>query len=319
MIKKLLSILMLGGTCLATQAIPVDFDKIRSWAGEGENRAALVVTNDAGASDPRVYVWGYKWPAGETRTGDDMFKAICQHNDNLVLLTQITGMYGSTVCGIGVGEADKLLDFIYFDFDAALKSDFIKFDYYSKNSFFGQKEAPGDNTPTLCAEAISKAKDLHTHVIQHPLDQPTYGYPAYDYDCWLFKDEGWDYGWWTSAWYGGYWSYWTASDQSEDWNYSGTGFTGRQLSNGAVDAWSFTQFDDPKVGGVGEGNPPSSNLANYVYCEEPLIVGVEGISESVDLKAEYYDISGMKISGEPTIPGIYIVRKGNRSYKILKK
>ncbi|MDE6041233.1 MAG: hypothetical protein K2F99_06595, partial [Muribaculaceae bacterium] len=105
--KSLLS-LFIGCITVSVTAHPIDFDKIKSWTGTGPNRAALAVTNDAAASDPNVYVWGYRWEDGEKPTGEDMFKAICANNDNLVLLTQTTGQYGSTVCGIGVGEADDL-------------------------------------------------------------------------------------------------------------------------------------------------------------------------------------------------------------------
>ena len=54
--KNLLSFAI--GLCVLTvSAQPIDFDKIRSWTGSGPNRAALAVMNDAGASDPHVYVW----------------------------------------------------------------------------------------------------------------------------------------------------------------------------------------------------------------------------------------------------------------------
>lgn len=302
---------------ITTSAQLVDFSKIRSWAGSGENRAALVVTNDAGASDPHVYVWGYRWPAGETRTGEDMFRAVCAANDNLVLLTQVTGIYGSTVCGIGVGKADELLRHISFDFDAALESEFINFDYYHSNSFFGQKDAPGDNTPVLCREAIELAHIGGSHVIQHPIDHPTYGYPAYDYDCWPMDYGGMESGWWNSAWYSGYWSYWTASANDAEWMYSGMGFTGRQLTNGCVDAWSFTMFDSPQVGGVGEGNPPSDKVELYVYCNSGTDTGIGHIrsADPVDFVETYHTLSGLRVEKSALVPGVYLVRSGGVTHK----
>ncbi|MBD5208173.1 MAG: hypothetical protein HDS79_07950 [Bacteroidales bacterium] len=317
--RQLLLTSVIGAVALAASAHPIDFDKIKSWTGTGPNRAALAVTNDAAASDPKVYVWGFRWEDGEKTTGEDMFKAICANNDNLVLLTQTTGQYGSTVCGIGVGDADKLLENIYFDFEKALNYEFINFDYYHTNALFGQKEAPGDRTPQICAAAVEKARTSGSHFIQHPLDQPTYGYPAYDYDCWDMTDEGWKHGWWTSAWYSGYWSYWIITGHTTDWVYSGTGFTGRQLSDGCIDGWSFTMFDNPKVGGVGEGTPPSDNPAEYVYCEP------KNDSEIVDIKIPdseievYYTLNGVRISSESLVPGIYIVRRGQDVKKILIK
>lgn len=315
--KTLLSI-AIGILTLSGVANPVDFNRIQSWAGEGPNRAALVITNNAGASDPHVYVWGYHWGDDEKPTGEDMFKAICAANNNLVLLTQTTGIYGSTVCGIGVGDADKLLENIYFDFEKAVDYEFINFDYYNTNSFFGQSEAPGDNTPAICAAAIQQAITSGSHVIQHPLDQPTYGYPAYDYDCWDMTDEGWDYGWWTSAWYAGYWSYWTISGNQTDWMYSGTGFTGRQLSDGCVDGWSLTMFETPQVGGVGEGVPPSEDKGQYVYCDSSITTGIGQLPEpDLSEASEYVTLSGIPVKADHLTPGIYILRRGNSAKKLI--
>ncbi len=302
---------------LECAAGPIDFDKIKSWSGDGPNRAALAVTNDAGASDPKVYIWGFRWSNDEHPTGEDMFRAICADNDNLILLTQRTGQYGSTVCGIGVGDADAMLRELYFDFEKALDYEFINFDYYNTNSFFGQSEAPGDRTPVICAGAISEALSSGAHVIQHPLDQPAYGYPAYDYDCWDMTDEGWMHGWWTSAWYAGYWSYWTITGQSAGWMYSGTGYSGRQLSDGCVDGWSFTLFDSPKVGGVGEGTPPTSDEAMYVYCEPTGKSAAAVVTEDLSAVEEYYTLTGRRVSGSSLSPGIYIVRKGKNVEKRL--
>lgn len=315
--KKNLLTLVIGFAALAVSAHPIDFNKIKSWTGTGPNRAALAVTNDAAASDPKVYVWGFRWEEGEKPTGEDMFKAICANTNNLVLLTQITGQYGSTVCGIGVGDADRLLSHIYFDFEKAVDYEFINFDYYNTNMLFGQSEAPGDNTPKICAEAIDKARIFNTHFIQHPLDQPTYGYPAYDYDCWDMTDEGWEYGWWTSAWYTGYWSYWTITGSNPDWMYSGTGFSGRQLSDGCIDGWSLTMFESPKVGGVGEGVPPSDDESLYVYCEPNISTKVNAIEIEEDAPEEYYTLTGLRVDVRNLAPNLYIVRKGNSIEKRL--
>ncbi|MDE6428078.1 MAG: hypothetical protein K2K59_03910 [Muribaculaceae bacterium] len=314
--KALVLSATIGMSALAALAHPIDFDKIKHWTGTGPNRAALAVTNDAGAADPAVYVWGFRWEDGETPTGEDMFKAICADNDNLVLLTQITGQYGSTVCGIGVGDADKLLENIYFDFEKALNYEFINFDYYSSNSFFGQSAAPGDQTPLLCSAAVEKARTSGSHYIQHPLDHPAFGYPAYDYDCWEIADSGLDAGWWTSAWYAGYWSYWTISGKDPEWMYSGTGFTGRLLSDGCIDGWSLTMFDSPKVGGVGEGIPPSDDEQLYVYCEPKESVGIQTAEiEDNTAPEEYFTLTGRRVSPQNLTPGVYIISKGGSSKK----
>lgn len=315
--KHLLIWACLSAAMSASAVIPVDFDKITHWTGSGENRAALVIFNDAGASDQNAYVWGYRWPAGETRNGDDMFKAICANSSELVLLTQITGQYGSTVCGIGFGDADGLLENIYFDFDMAKDYEFINFDYYNTSTLFGQSSAPGDDTPEICQAAIDFARTSGRHYIQHPIDYTAYGYPAYDYDCWKLKDEGYDYGWWNSAWYEGYWSYWTASAGDDEWMYSGSGFTGRRLSDGCMDAWSFTMFEHAMVGGMGEGQAPPENEELYSYRPADTETGVSNAVSDADTPETYYTLDGICLGNTRPSGGMYIVRKGNSVRKII--
>ncbi|MCM1310149.1 MAG: hypothetical protein NC301_03870 [Bacteroides sp.] len=298
-------------TSVATATLPLDFSKIRHWTGEGENQAALVIINDAGASDPYAYVWGYRWPKDEPRNGDDMFKDICANSDELVLLTQITGQYGSTVCGIGFGNAEKLLENIYFDFDMAKDFEFINFDYYNTSTLFGQSAAPGDYTPEICRAAIKEAITSGKHFIQHPIDYTAYGYPAYDYDCWKLTDEGLDYGWWNSAWYTGYWSYWTANSGYNEWMYSGSGFTGRQLSDGCMDAWSFTIFDEAKVGGIGEGLAPPEDEALYSYRPANEADEITTVSSNEENTAEYFTLHGVSLGSQRPAPGLYIVKHGS--------
>ena len=318
--KKILPLIIAAMlTQAASAAVPVDFDKIKHWTGTGPNRAALVITNDGGASDPKAYVWGYRWNDGETPTGETMFRAICANSTELVLLTQLTGVYGSTVCGIGFGNADKLLENIYFDFDMAKDYEFINFDYYNTSSLFGQKDAPGDRAPEIAAEAIAKARTSGSHVIDHPFDHAAYGYPAYDYDCWFLKDEGTEAGWWTSAWYTGYWSYWTATAGGDEWIYSGTGFSGHQLSDGSIDAWSFTKFETAQVGGIGEGAPPSDNPALYSYRPATTTTSVDEVVTDPSAPAEWYDLTGRSVSSDNLKPGIYVRRQGIKIEKILIK
>lgn len=317
--RKLFSAVLAGTVAATATSVPIDFDRITHWSGSGPNRAALVICNDAGASDPNAYVWGFRWEDSESPCGDDMFRAICANSDELVLLTQVTGQYGSTVCGIGFGDADGLLSHISFDFDKAKSSEFINFDYYATSSFFGQKDAPGDDTPRICQDAIDEARLTGTHTIQHPLDHTAYGYPAYDYDCWLLDDDGQDFGWWTAAWYEGYWSYWTAASAASDWMYSGNGFSGRRLYDGCVDAWVFTMFDSPQVGGMGEGTPPPSDAALYSYRPAPLTSGLRSPEISSCNEAVYHTLSGQRVPHDRLRHGLYIMHKGGKTEKILIK
>lgn len=316
--RKFLMPIFCASVFVATRAsVPVDFSKITHWTGTGENCAALVIYNNSGASDPNAYVWGYRWPAGETRNGDDMFKEICANSDELVLLTQLTGQYGSTVCGIGFGDAEGLLENIYFDFERAKDYEFINFDYFNSSSLFGQTSAPGERTPEICQEAINAAKTSGKHYIQHPLDYTAYGYPAYDYDCWKMREEGSVFGWWNSAWYEGYWSYWTANEWDDEWIYSGSGFTGRRLSDGCIDAWSFTLFEHAMVGGMGEGEAPPEEEDLYSYRAAPTITSVKLSGNPEENECVFYDMNGVCLGTEMPAPGFYIVCEGGKMRKIM--
>lgn len=277
-----LLLLSVGVSAASALAHPIDFDQIKNWTGSGPNKAALVVQYNGDAYGADAYVWGYRWNDGESPTGETMMKAICANSSRLSMLTQFTGSMGSTLCGVGYGLNQEVLKQVSFNFEKAKEFEFINFDYYSVNTMMGQTSAPGDDSPALAKAAIDSAI-AGNNCIQHPFDYGKYGYPAYDYDCWEISDSLASLGGasvfepkWRSAWYEGYWSYWCANNASQDWMYSGSGFSGRTLSNGSVDGWSFTQFESAQVGGVGEGVAP---------CEDGQIVYMPSrlLSEKVDI------------------------------------
>lgn len=276
---KLLSI-AIGMSALAASAHPIDFDRIQHWTGTGPNRAALVVQYNGDTYGTDAYVWGYRWEDGEKPTGESMMKAICANSSRLSMLTQYTGSMGSTLCGLGYSLNQEVLNHVLFNFDKAKTFEFINFDYYNVNSLMGQTEAPHDNAPVLAQEAIDRAI-AGPHFIQHPFDYGTYGYPAYDYDCWDIDEETANRAGmtayqpkWLSAWYEGYWSYWCANSQAQDLMYSGAGYTGRTLSDGAVDGWSFTRFESAMVGGMGEGVAPCGDGSAIYYIPAKLDVNI---------------------------------------------
>jgi len=285
--KKFFISALIGLAALSTSAAnPIDFDQIKHWTGTGPNRAALVIQFNGDKYGSDAYVWGFRWEDGQTVTGEDMFKAICKNSSRLSLLTQYTGSMGATVNGIGYSLNQEVLNHIYFDFEKAKTFEFINFDYFTANSYMGQTEAPGENTPAIAQAAIDESKNGN-HYIQHPFDAIKYGYPAYDYDCWLLSKDAANISGsntvdmkWASAWYEGYWSYWTTSLNNEDWMYSGSGYSGRKLSNGAIDGWSFTQFESPKVGGMGEGIAPCESGAT-VYMPKRLVDGGVDITKAI--------------------------------------
>lgn len=271
---KLLS-LTVGLSAFTASAHPIDFDLIRHWTGTGNNRAALVIQYNGDKYGSDAYVWGYRWEDGEKPSGETMMKAICANSSRLSMLTQYTGSMGSTLCGVGYSLNQDVLKHVFFNFEKAKEFEFINFDYYNVNSFMGQTEAPGDNAPMMAQESIDMAI-AGSHYIQHPFDYGKYGYPAYDYDCWDIDEETEENGGvsvyepkWLSAWYEGYWSYWCANSPSQDWMYSGSGFTGRQLTDGSVDGWSFTQFESAMVGGMGEGIAPCED-GDIIYMPASL-------------------------------------------------
>ena len=316
--KHLFTGFLIAMSPLLVTAHSIDFDKIEHWTGTGPNRAALVVQFGGKYAPSDVYVWGYRWEDEKSPNGEEMFKAICEDSSELVILTQYTGQYGATLCGVGFGDTDVILDKVYFDFEMALDYPFISFDYYHNNSWFGQEEAPGENTPAIMQLAIDQARKAH--VIQHPLDYFSYGYPAYDYDCWKMNDEDSNNLKWQAGWYEGYWSFWIASEnRSSEWIYSGTGFTGAELRNGTIHGWTYTQFEEAMIGGMGEGNPPTDNetMINYRpsdHQEETNIPYLELKSSDI---VEYYTISGHKILPDSGYKGLVIVKTKDKTYKTI--
>lgn len=291
--KKYIS-LSLAAFCIQAAAETVDFGKIENWSGDGENRAALIVQFNDGL-DNAAYVWGFRWPAGTEANGEKMFRTICAENSDLYLLTQFTGSMGSTVNGIGMCNDSSLPDHLYFDFDMARDYAAISFDYYTPNAMMGQLEAPGDDTPRLCADAIAESRS--THIIQHPIDARTYGYPAYDYDCWKLDESAGPDVRWQAGWYEGYWSYWTGSENNPDMGYSGVGFTGRVLADGAVDGWSYvSDMND------WEGAPIDGEL---IYVDAAAQTAIAE-SRSPMRNADVYDLQGRRIAA-PAKGGLYIL------------
>lgn len=175
--RNYLSILTLVlAISLTANAFVVEWDKIEHWAGEGPNKAALVVQFDDGG-EKKAYVWGYRWNGSDTQpSGEDMFRAIASESTDLYLFTQYTGWMGNTVCGIGYSLDNSIAYHIEFDFDSAMNDPCISFNWFSSNTTLGQTSTPGWDTPDLCEVAIDEAKS--THILEHPIDARTMATPA---------------------------------------------------------------------------------------------------------------------------------------------
>lgn len=78
----------------------IDFDDIHVWAGEGDNRSALVIQWSV-AEARFAYVFGYRWDSYEQVTSIDMIKAVVPACSRLYGAWTDGGTYGSVINGFG--------------------------------------------------------------------------------------------------------------------------------------------------------------------------------------------------------------------------
>ena len=186
------------------------FDDIQLWAGEGSNKAAIVI-QWYDENEPNAIVWGYRWDGDAT--GHDMFIAVAQADPRLVYLTEFTGPMGYTTCGIGYSEEPFTIDYNMEDLPTDI-----------------------DNAEELLNNAIEEG--MKNGVIYHPFNAEVCGSAAYDYDSWTSEDAL----HWNAGWYKGYWSYYVKDNQTDDFSYSGLGVSSRKLVDGSWDAWAYNDF-----------------------------------------------------------------------------
>jgi hypothetical protein len=84
-------------TALASGASAFTFSDIQFWAGEGENRAALVIDWNDGI-EPQSLAWGYRWDG--PATGEDMVLSVMQADQRLFGKVAQTS-FGDVLNGIG--------------------------------------------------------------------------------------------------------------------------------------------------------------------------------------------------------------------------
>ena len=96
----LLLALLASMSSWASALCDVDFSKIQRWVGEGENKAAMVIQWNDGKDDNRMLVWGYRWKAGESKTGEDMVLDIAKADPSLTVCASTAG-YGLYITGFG--------------------------------------------------------------------------------------------------------------------------------------------------------------------------------------------------------------------------
>lgn len=327
--KSLLLIAALLPLGLAGEKI--DFDKVQFWTGEGENRAALLVQFDTPDPDsPGALVWGYRWPKGQTAYSADMIRAIVANSRDICILVQYTGWMGETLDGIGfASDVSHLLDALYFDYDGAMEDGRISFGYVTPNTGMGQTSAPGSAAIGMSLDAIEAARD--THIIDHPLNQKVYGYPAYDYDFWKLDASRLPEGeeqktLWRSGWYDGYWSFWVSGDDTDDLQYSGLGMSSMPVEDGQISGWKYQILDGPVTGDFDASTGASAPWGRLNYTHKWEAASVASVrADSTVAPREIYDLQGRRVATvAPGIdlrlaglaPGIYVVRQGSDSKKL---
>ena len=84
----------------AVASTGIDFSKIERWAGEGDCKAALAIKWADGQNDGKTLVWGYRWKSTETKTGEDLIRAIVKADPALYMMAT-NGGFGISIGGFG--------------------------------------------------------------------------------------------------------------------------------------------------------------------------------------------------------------------------
>lgn len=341
--KRLLQALLISGAAVLPAMVcaeALDFARIVHWTGEGENEAALVVQfAEPAATDPGAIVWGYRWPAGEDRTSEEMIRDIARDSRDLVIMVQYTGGMGHTLDGIGYSpDIEATLEGIWFDYDAAVDDGNVSFGYIYPNTGMGQTSAPGGEAINLSYGAIAAAAS--SHVIEHPLDQKKYGYPAYDYDYWkldrsrIARSAVAERSYWQSGWYRGYWSFWTGvrGDDMADLGYSGMGMSGVKIHDGQISGWKYQPLSGNPIvpGEEPDGTTGASTRWGKIAYEHVYLASgcrdVAGDGGEEPGVADVYTLDGTKVGTVASdadlrtlgvAPGFYIICRGSESSKLL--
>lgn len=182
----------------ATTSTGIDFSKIERWAGEGDCKAALAIKWADGQNDGKTLVWGYRWKSTETKTGEDLIRAIVKADPALYMMaTQASwGFY------IGAFGYDV-------DGDRHVTLTTMEDEIYPRNGVF--------DIPSSEFETTASTK-------------------------WGESDA-----WNTPSGYTDYWGYYTAEKASDAIVYSNVGASGRNLTDGCVDAYVFISSSSENV------------------------------------------------------------------------
>ena len=176
----------------AVASTGIDFSKIERWAGEGDCKAALAIKWADGQNDGKTLVWGYRWNKGETKTGEDLIRAVAKADPAFYVLAEPGTAYGTTFGGFG------------YDIDG---------NRYVTVTTPEKEVYPRNGIVYVSSGVFDKCGATE-----------------------ITRDA------WNSGWYSGFWSYNVAEKADDALGFSGTGASGRVLTDGCVDAWVFTKF-----------------------------------------------------------------------------
>lgn len=182
----------------AVASTGIDFSKIERWAGEGDCKAALAIKWADGQNDGKTLVWGYRWKSTETKTGEDLIRAVAKADPALYMMAtqESWGFY------IGAFGYDA-------DGDRHVTLTTMTDEIYPRNGVF---DIPSSEFETTASTE--------------------YG----DGDAWNSPSG-----------YTDYWGYYTAEKASDAIEYSNVGTSGRNLTDGCVDAYVFISSSSENV------------------------------------------------------------------------
>ena len=182
----------------ATTSTGIDFSKIERWAGEGDCKAALAIKWADGQNDGKTLVWGYRWNKGETKTGEDLIRAVVKADPALYMMaTQASwGFY------IGAFGYDA-------DGDRYVTLTNMNGEIYPRNGMF--------DIPSSEFETSASTK-------------------------WGDGDS-----WNSPSGYTDFWGYYTAEKASDALVFSNVGTSGRNLTDGCVDAYVFCSSSSENI------------------------------------------------------------------------
>lgn len=182
----------------ATTSTGIDFSKIERWAGEGDCKAALAIKWADGQNDGKTLVWGYRWKSTETKTGEDLIRAVAKADPALYMMAtqESWGFY------IGAFGYDA-------DSDRYVTITTMTGEIYPRNGMF---DIPSSEFETSASTKCG------------------------DGDAWNSPSG-----------YTDYWGYYVADKASDALGYSNVGTSGRQLTDGCVDAYVFISSSSENV------------------------------------------------------------------------